>query len=215
MKQIKAILVDDHELFRDGVEILLSLHSHIDLMATFPNARTLHEHLKHNNQPEVYILDINLPQTSGIELAKQLAKAYGQVKIIFLTSNTAKSFMDAALKTGAKGFLTKECSKDELVNAIEAVHGGQYFFGREIEQSLYHGYVHQLNSTDDSYSLTERETQILQSFANGYTYQEVADELNISKKTVEGHKKAIYEKLNLRNQTDLVKYAIKHHIVEL
>ena len=123
--------------------------------------------------------------------------------------------MDAALKTGAKGFLTKECSKEELVVAIESVHNGQFFFGKEIEQSLYQRYVHQLSNASEESELTDREIDVLRSFANGLTYQEVADELNISRKTVEGHKKAIYDKLQLKNQTDLVKYAIKHHIIEL
>jgi len=135
MKPIRVLLVDDHELFRDGIEMLLSLKQHITLEACFPNARSLISYLKEYPLPDMFILDINLPKTSGIELAKQLVKEYGIVNVIFLTSNSAKAFMDAALKTGAKGFLTKECSKEELVAAIESVQNGQYFFGKEIEQS--------------------------------------------------------------------------------
>ena len=215
MKTIKALLVDDHELFRDGIEMLLGLQNHIELVANLPNSRKLFDYLKGNELPDIFILDINLPKTSGIELAKQLTNEYGKLNIIFLTSNSAKMFIDAALKTGAKGFLTKECSKEELVLAIESVHNGQFFFGREIEQSLYQGYVNQLHVINEETELSEREIQVLKSFANGLTYQEVAEELSISKKTVEAHKKAIYEKLQLKNQTDLVKYAIKHHIIEL
>ncbi|MEM9894923.1 MAG: response regulator transcription factor [Bacteroidota bacterium] len=215
MKKITVLLVDDHEIFRDGIEMLLHLQPHIDLQGSLPNARKLQEYLKCHPLPDVLILDINLPKTSGIELAKELTKEFKQVKTIFLTSNSAKTFLDAALRTGAKGFLTKECSKDELVNAIESVDSGQYFFGREIEQSLYEGYVHQLQVANEESELTDREVEVLRFFANGSTYQEVAEELSISKKTVEGHKKAIYEKLQLKNQTELVKYAIKHHIIEL
>lgn len=215
MKPIRVLLVDDHELFRDGIEMLLGLKHHIALEASHPNARSLFAYLKDHALPDIFILDINLPKTSGIELAKQLVKDYGNLNIIFLTSNNAKQFMDAALKAGAKGFLTKECSKEELVVAIESVHNGQFFFGKEIEQSLYQGYVHQLSNASEDSELTEREVEVLRCFANGLTYQEVAEELNISRKTVEGHKKAIYDKLQLKNQTELVKYAIKNHIIEL
>ena len=215
MKSIRVFLVDDHELFRDGIEMLLSLQQHITLEASHPNARSLFNYLKDHSLPDIFILDINLPKTSGIELAKQLIKEYGKLNIVFLTSNSAKAFMDAALKTGARGFLTKEASKEELVLAIETVFNGQFFFGREIEQSLYQGYVNQLHVINEETELSEREIQVLRSFANGLTYQEVGEELSISKKTVEAHKKAIYEKLQLKNQTDLVKYAIKHHIIEL
>ncbi len=215
MESIKAVLVDDHSLFADGVELLLQLQPHIELVGSFTTANRLFDYLKDNQRPDIFILDVNLPKISGIELAKMLAKEYDQVKMIFLTSNSAKVFIDAALKTGAKGFLTKECSKNELVTAIDSVHNGQYFFGSRIEQSLYQGYVNQLHTSNEAHQLTDREIEVLKFFANGSTYQEVAEELSISKKTVEGHKKAIYEKLQLKNQTDLVKYAIKHHIVEL
>lgn len=215
MDQIEVLLVDDHEIFRDGIELLLGLQNHIELVASLPNARRLFDHLKNHSVPDIFILDINLPKTSGIELAKQLISEYKKLNMIFLTSNSAKMFIDAALKTGAKGFLTKECSKDELVLAIESVNNGQFFFGREIEQSLYQGYVNQLHASNEASELTDREVEVLRYFANGYTYQEVASELSISKKTVEAHKKALYDKLQLKNQTDLVKYALKHHIIEL
>lgn len=213
MNTIKTVLVDDHELFRDGIEILLGLHPGIELLASVSNARKLFDYLKTNPTPDLFLLDINLPGTSGIELARQLTAEYGIQKFVFLTSNSAKMFMDAALKTGARGFLTKECSKEELVRGIEQVYQGEFFFGKDIEQTLYQGYVGQLSNQDTG--LTDREMQVLRHFANGFTYQEVADALSISRKTVEVHKKAIYEKLQLRNQTDLVKYAIKHHIIEL
>lgn len=214
MPLIKVLLVDDHELFRDGVEMLLSLEDHIRLAASLPNGRLLLEYLKTHEMPDVFILDINLPGVSGIELARQLISQYGKLNIIFLTSNKAKSFMDAALRVGGRGFITKECTKEELVDALETVNSGQLYLGKGMAQFAYQGYVHHLTADDQAAKLTERELQVLQDFANGLTYQEVADKLGIAKKTVEGHKKTIYEKLSLKNQTDLVKYAIRYHIVE-
>ncbi|MEM8894013.1 MAG: response regulator transcription factor, partial [Bacteroidota bacterium] len=160
MKTTRVILVDDHALFTDGVELLLQLQPHIQLVKSFTTANRLLEYLKDHELPDIFVLDVNLPKISGIELAKLLVKEYNQVKMIFLTSNSAKVFIDAALKTGAKGFLTKECSKDELVTAIDAVSNGQYFFGREIEQSLYQGYVHQLHTSEEAHELTDREVEV-------------------------------------------------------
>lgn len=214
MKQIKTILVDDHELFRDGVDILLELSDHIELVASLPDAMGLLRYLKTHELPDVFILDINLPGISGLVLAEQLTDQYGPLNIVFMTSNSARVYMDAALKSGAKGFLTKGCSKDELVTAIELVSHGQFYFGKDMEQPLYHGYVRNLHGVDKVSELTIREVEVLKGFANGLTYQEVADELALSKKTVEVYKKGIYKKLALKNQTDLIRYAIRHHIID-
>jgi DNA-binding NarL/FixJ family response regulator len=212
--KIRLALVDDHSIFRDGIELMLKLNPSVDLVASLPNARTLFEWLK-SNEADIFILDINLPKISGIELAKQLSRDLNHPKIIFLTSNTAKMFIDSAIKTGARGFLTKDCSKEELFNAIDKVFSNQYHFGQSIEQSLYENYAHHLSLLEDKTELSEREIQVMRAFANGMTYKEVEEELNISKKTIETHRKNIFDKLGLKNQTDLVKYAIKHHIIEL
>ena len=214
VKTINIALVDDHSIFRDGIELMLSLNPQAELVASLPNARALFGWLKENTA-DLFILDINLPQMSGIEVAKQLNKDLKNPKIIFLTSNTAKMFMDSAIKTGARGFLTKESSKEELFEAIESVYHNQFYFGKSIEQSLYANYAHHLNLLDDKTELSERELQVLRAFANGLTYKEVEEELSISKKTIETHRKNIFEKLGLKNQTELVKYAIKNHIIEL
>ncbi len=213
-KKINIALVDDHSIFRDGLELMLSLNPSVELVASLPNARSLFDWLKENSA-DLFILDINLPKISGIELAKQLKKEIPHPKIIFLTSNTAKMFMDSAIKTGAKGFLTKESPKEELFQAIESVYSNHYYFGKNIEQSLYANYAHHLNLLEDKTELSERELQVLRAFANGLTYKEVEEELSISKKTIETHRKNIFEKLGLKSQTDLVKYAIKNHIIEL
>lgn len=213
-RKLHIALVDDHAIFRDGMELMLRLNPSVELRASLPNSRSLFEWLKENSA-DIFILDINLPKMSGIEVAKQLCKDLLNPKIIFLTSNTAKMFMDSAVKTGARGFLTKDCTKEELFNAIDRVYSNQYYFGKNIEQSLYENYANHLNLLEDKTELSEREIQVLRAFANGLTYKEVEEELNISKKTIETHRKNIFEKLGLKNQTDLVKYAIKHHIIEL
>ena len=213
-KTIKVVLVDDHAIFRDGIELLIELNPLYELVANLSSARGLFEWLK-SNAADVFILDINLPGTSGIEVARQLFKELGKPKILFLTSNTAKSYIENALKTGAKGFLTKESSKSELFDALDHVHRNQFYFGKNIEQSLYENYANTLHLVDDKNELTEREVEVVRAFANGLSYKEVEEELNISKKTIETHKKNIFQKLGIKNQADLIKYAIRQNIIEL
>lgn len=213
-KAIKVVLVDDHAIFRDGIELLIELNPLYELAASLSSARGLFEWLKSNNA-DVFILDINLPGTSGIEVARQLFKELGKPKILFLTSNTAKGYIENALKTGAKGFLTKESSKSELFDALDYVHRNQFYFGKNIEQSLYENYANTLHLVDDKNELTEREVEVVRAFANGLSYKEVEEELNISKKTIETHKKNIFQKLGIKNQADLIKYAIRQNIIEL
>lgn len=213
-EKISTIIVDDHAIFRDGMELMLKLNPNFNLIGSFPNASTLFEFLK-KQQPDIYILDINLPKINGIEIAKQLKKENEKAKIVFLTSNTAKAFMDSALKTGAKVFLTKDSTKEELFTALDKAYNNQYYFGKNIEQSVYENYANQIKMFENELSLSEREIQVLRAFANGLSYKEVEEELNISKKTIETHKKHIFDKLGLKNQTDLIKYAIKNQIIEL
>ncbi|MFY0690273.1 MAG: response regulator transcription factor [Cyclobacteriaceae bacterium] len=213
--EINVVLVDDHEIFRDGIALLLNTNNAINLTGSVGSARKLFKLIENHPPVDVFILDINLPQMSGIEIARQLTRDYPKAKVIFLTSNTARMFMESALKTGAKGFLTKDCSTDELVKAIEKVFLGEYFFGSNIEQSVFASYVQRLGQTEDITELSDREIEVLRCFANGMSYNEIAEELSISKKTVEAHKKTIFTKCQFSNNADLVKYAIKHHIIEL
>lgn len=214
-KEIKVVLVDDHEIFRDGISLLLSNHGSIDLVAALPNARSLFKLLDEEVAVDVFLLDINLPQMSGIEIARKIQQLAPGSKIIFLTSNTAKMFMESGLKAGAKGFLNKDCTTEELIEGIEQVSIGSYYFGKGMEQSVYKNYINNLRVDPTLTELTEREIEVLRCFANGMSYQEISEELVISKKTVETHKHSIFKKLKFNNNAELVKYAIKHHIVEI
>lgn len=214
-KQIKVVLVDDHEIFRDGISLLLSNHGAIDLVAALPNARSLFSLLDQEVDVDVFLLDINLPQMSGIEIARKIQQLAPGSKIIFLTSNTAKMFMESGLKAGAKGFLNKDCSTEELIEGIEQVFIGSYYFGRGMKESVYENYISNLQVDPTLTELTEREIEVLRCFANGMSYKDISEELSISQKTIESHKHSIFKKLKFNNNADLVKYAIKHHIIEI
>lgn len=214
-KEIKVVLVDDHEIFREGISLLLSNHGTIDLVAALPNARSLFSLMDKEVDVDVFLLDINLPQMSGIEIARKIQHLAPGSKIIFLTSNTAKMFMESGLKAGAKGFLNKDCSTEELIEGIEQVYIGSYYFGKGMKQSVYENYISNLQVDPTLTELTEREIEVLRCFANGMSYRDISEELVISQKTVETHKYSIFKKLKFKNNAELVKYAIKHHIIEI
>lgn len=212
---IKIGLVDDHEIVRDGIRALLMGNSEIQLVESFPNAKTFLTYLKENPSFfDVLILDISLPNISGIELTRQLIKDDPKTKILMLSANTGKVHIESAFKAGARGFLPKDCSRDELALAIAQIFYKNIYIGKNLEQVVLENYINRLHYTEQE-ELTSREVEILTGFANGLTYNEIADELNISKKTIESHKKNIFEKLHFKTNADLIKYAIKNHIIEL
>ncbi len=212
---IKIGLVDDHEIVRDGIRALLMGNPEIQLVESFPNAKAFLTYLKENPSFfDVLILDISLPNISGIELTRQLMKDDPKIKILMLSANTGKVHIESAFKAGARGFLPKDCSRDELTLAITQIFYKNLYIGKNLEQVVLENYINRLHYSEQE-ELTSREVEILTGFANGLTYNEIADELNISKKTIESHKKNIFEKLHFKTNADLIKYAIKNHIIEL
>ncbi len=212
--EIRVALVDDHEIVRDGIRAIFLGVKGMEYVGSFAQALDLYKALEDGLQIDVLLTDISLPQISGIELTRNLAKENRNIRCLILSANTSRNHMESALKAGAKGFLPKDCSKEELVVGIEKVYAGDLYIGKNLSQVVLENYIHQLHGGTSS-ELTDREVEILRHFANGFSYQEISDELSISKKTVEAHKKSIFEKLNIKTNADLVKYAIKHHIVEL
>ena len=180
--KIRLIMIDDHELFRDGLSLFLQMQTDLEMVAIAATPMEL-RHLLAAHQVDVVMMDISLPQQSGID--------------------------------GGKGFVPKSAPKTEVLEAIRQVAGGQFYFPSELAQSIFQQYISQLHLQTDASTVTERELEVLRCFANGMSFKEIEDHLHISKKTIEHHKKAIFDKLGFASNADLVKYAIKNNIIEL
>ena len=212
--KIRLIMIDDHELFRDGLSLFLQMQTDLEMVAIAATPMEL-RHLLAAHQVDVVMMDISLPQQSGIDLSRQLLKEYPKLKIIFLSGNEGQAYIEQSLKAGGKGFVPKSAPKTEVLEAIRQVAGGQFYFPSELAQSIFQQYISQLHLQTDASTVTERELEVLRCFANGMSFKEIEDHLHISKKTIEHHKKAIFDKLGFASNADLVKYAIKNNIIEL
>lgn len=219
MNKIKIILVDDHQLVRDGIKSLISDSFGIDIIGEASNSVELFKLLHHSN-PDVILMDISLPIMSGIEITKILRKDYPKIKVLMLSMYTSEDFIFNGLKAGINGYLPKNTTRDELLLAIEEVHNGNEYFSKSISNIILKSFVNSAkygnNANDDKMSvLTKRETEILKLVVEGVSNQHIADQLFISIRTVETHKTSIMKKLELNNTIDLVKFAIKNKIIEL
>lgn len=214
MSSYKLIIVDDHQIVRLGLAALLMGHAHLEVIDQVGSHNELTEALK-QHQPDLILLDINLPGISGLECLKFIKAHSNKIKVLMISANVNTHFVESSIKNGADGYLHKGCSKEELINAVDALLNGHMYFSQHISPKVYESLATKLRNPSSQKSLTDREIEVLIGFAEGLSYSSIADQLSISKKTVEAHKKSIYEKLGLSTNADLVKYAIKHQFIEL
>ena len=216
---IKVILVDDHDIVRDGINALLMIEENIEVIGEAANSDELFALLKEKT-PDLLLLDIIMPGMSGLEVAKELNHNYPEIKIIILSSNLDEDSVFNAIQAGINGYLPKNVKKDELVTAIHQVSEGKDFYSDAISTMIFRNYkkfaeAGRKHTVERIAELSEREKEIVRWFADGLSYKEIASKLFISVRTVESHKNNIMEKLELKTKVDLVKYAIKHGIIEL
>ncbi len=221
MEKIKIILVDDHRLVRAGIKSLLDDNEMIEILGEAQDGKELFEMLK-TQLPDVILMDISLPGQSGLELTRQLSAStqFAGIKVLILSMFTQEEFIFNAIQSGAKGYLPKNTTKKELLDAIFTVFNGEEFYAQQISGIILKSYIKKAqNQEDDSKKkeeqLSKREIEILKLFAEGTSNQEIADKLFISVRTVESHKNHIMQKLELKNTVDLVKFAIKNKIIDL
>ena len=219
MDTIKIILVDDHQIVRDGIKSLLLDSSTIEIIGEAETAYELFDLLK-TLQPDIVLLDISLPTMSGIEASKILTSDFPNIKKLMLSMYTSEDYIFNALKTGINGYLPKNTTRDELLQAINDVHNGKEYFSKSISDTILKSYVNIAKngsevSSDKLAGLTKREREVLHYVVDGKSNAYISECLFISIRTVETHKTSILRKLNLTNAVDLVKFAIKNNLIEI
>ena len=215
MKQIRILLADDHTVMRRGLRLLLESQPEFSVVAEASDGRQAVQQAE-ATLPDVAVMDIAMPNLSGIEAAQRIATAQPNTAIVILSMHSDEGYVLRALKVGAKGYLLKDSAEGDLIEAIKAVHQGKTFFSPEISKMLVEDYVREIRTrgAEDTYDLlTSREREILQLLAERKSNKEIAQALNISVYTIETHRRNLHEKLNLHSLAELILYAVRKGVV--
>jgi len=214
MDKINIVLVDDHQMFRDGVKSVLSDEENIEIVGEVGSGKDLYELLK-NETPDLIITDISMPDISGIEVAKHISENYPDIKILMLSMHSNEEFITKALSVGANGYLPKDTSMSELLEAINSIYKGENYFNKSISDTILKSLMNKPKDKEENKSLTKREKEIINLVVEGLSNKEIAEKLCISIRTVDSHKNNIMQKLGLKSSVELVKYAIKNNLAKL
>ena len=213
--KIRVIIVDDHTLFRVGLRAAFQPIFNIEIAGEADCGKTLFRVLA-TTQADLVLLDINLPDMSGIEIVRRLRCEYPNIKILAISAENSAKTVESMIDAGINGFISKQKSDaHELSEAIFAVMNGLEYFGRDISSIIYDVYVAKKKKTEVTSEFTEREKDIILLCSEGLIYKEIADRLNISFHTVNTHKKHIFQKLGINNTMEMVQYALKTGIINL
>lgn len=213
MDKIRIALADDHQLFRNGLKILLGGYNEFEVVAEASNGNELLRILD-NTTPDIVLMDISMPEMDGIEATARLARQAPESRVIALSMYGEEEYYYRMLDAGAKGFILKDSDITEVHDAIVAVHKGGNFFSQEL---LYHVIKRIKNREQEvkSSSLSKREKEILLKICEGLSNHEIADALFISKRTVDKHRANLLAKTGSKNTASLILYAIKNRLIEI
>ncbi len=216
MSKIRLLMVDDHEIVRAGLRMLLQAQPDLEIVGEVNNGRDAIAKTRELT-PDIVLMDITLPDMDGFEATRQIKRAFPNVAILALTMHESDEYFFKMLNAGASGYVPKKAAPTDLVSAIRTVHEGGVFLYPSLAKSLVRDYMGRAETGDRAAldGLTDREQEVLKWIADGLTNQEIAGKLTISVKTVERHRANIMAKLNLHSRTELVKYAIRKGLIEV
>ena len=206
---INIIIADDHQLFIDGIKSILNKAMDIVTIGEANNGLEVLKHLEQGNVPDVLITDIRMPIMDGINLTKAISKEYPKLKVLALSMYDQTADVIEMLNAGAKGYVTKNVEKQELLKALYTLIKGEYYFSENLPESI-KDWFHTDRTLGKQPTLTKREIEILQLVAKGRTSIQIAKELSLSKFTVDTHRKNIHKKLGIKSNTGLVNYSLKN-----
>lgn len=205
-------MVDDHHLVRVGINKILSSVKGLNVVG---ECETGEEAIKYcrNNEPDVLLMDMDMPGMGGLEATKKIIRFAPDVKIIVLTAHTEDPFPSKVMQMGAAGYLTKEAGPDEMVNAIRAVNSGQRYLPSDIAQKMA---LSQFQSAEDNpfNALSDRELQIMIMITRGDKVPNISEHLNLSTKTINSYRYRMFEKLGVSNDVELTHLAIRHGMLK-
>ncbi|MEG9296019.1 response regulator transcription factor [Mangrovibacillus sp. Mu-81] len=219
------VIIDDHQLFREGVKRILEFEPSFNVVAEGDDGSEA-VNLIESHEPDVVLMDINMPETNGVEATRELMNKYPQTKVIILSIHDDENYVNHALKTGALGYLLKEMDSEALIDAVKVVADGGSYVHPKVTHNLVAEYKRLANAQNTGgfqqsevrrplHLLTRRECEVLQMLADGKSNRGIGEALYISEKTVKNHVSNILQKMNVNDRTQAVVTAIKNGWVEV
>jgi DNA-binding NarL/FixJ family response regulator len=207
---MKILLVDDHEIMREGICALLRKHPEMEVVGQAADGRMALEMVKQFG-PDVVVMDIGMPNLNGIEATRQMTLENPHIKVMALSTHSDGSVVARMIKAGATGYMLKESAFSELLDGLRTMAEGKTYLCSKISKVVFADYINLLTNprAEAMDSLTCREREVLQLVAEGHTTKDIAKALHLSPKTVDSHREHIMEKLGIRNVAGLTKYAIR------
>jgi two-component system response regulator NreC len=214
--KIRVLLADDHTILRDGIRSLIEDEPDMEVIGEAEDGIAVVK-LADSLKPDVILMDLAMPLLNGLEATRQIRKNQPGAKILILTMHENEEYIRQVLAAGAMGYILKDAAARELLGAIRSVHKGEVVLSPAITRLIVTDYLRwgDLSAQEPSDGLTDRERQILQLIAEGYTNKQIADILSISIKTVQAHRLNLMKKLDLHDRGELIKYAIQKKIIDI
>ncbi len=209
---IRIVIADDHTIVREGLKQVLLAAADFAVVGEAQNGHEVMQRVRELDF-DVLLLDMSMPGKSGIELIKQVKSEKPKLRLLVLSMHEEEQYAVRAIKAGASGYLTKESASAQLVSAIRKVAGGGAFISSAVAEQLALGAMPQAEGPPHS-ALSDREFQVLRLLVSGRTVTEIADQLNLSVKTVSTHKARLMQKMNISSQAELIRYALTHRLVD-
>jgi DNA-binding NarL/FixJ family response regulator len=211
---MRVILVDDHEIMREGMCALLKRRPEVEVIGQAADGRAAVD-MARKLRPDVVIMDIGMPNLNGIEATRQMLDENPNLRVMALSTHSDGVIVAKMIKAGATGYMLKESAFAELVDGLNLMAEGKTYLCSKISKVVFADYVNMLTNPriDGSDGLTGREREVLQLIAEGNTTKEIAQMLNLSPKTIDSHREHIMEKLDIRNIAGLTRYAIRDGLV--
>ena len=211
---INVLLVDDRELVRTGIKRILDDVRGFKVVGEAKTGEEAVQFCRQNN-PDIVLMDMNMPGIGGLEATKKICRFCPDVKVIVLTMQCEDPFPSKVMQIGAHGYLTKSAGPEEVVNAIRAVKTGQRYIAPEIAQQIALAQFSGRNEENPFATLSDRELQIMLMITKGEKVQTIADQLNLSSKTVNSYRYRMFEKLDVGGDVELTHLAIRHKMIEI
>jgi DNA-binding NarL/FixJ family response regulator len=210
---IKVLLVDDHAIFRAGLRRLVEEAGDIVVVSEAADGREAIQQVQ-DSMPDVAVIDISMPGLDGLEVISQLSSLHPKLPILVLTMHEEEQYAVRTIAAGAKGYITKRSVPEQLVQAIRKVHAGGRYLTEEAAELLALRMASGAHGRSQLDTLSDREIQVLRCLAVGQTTREIAEVYHISIKTVDTYRSRLLQKLNLRNNAELTRFAIQNRLVE-